>query len=111
MSHVWLIIFQASKGASTYMDMDEAEVGVGESSEKDENPRDLLNPNSAMSHPIKEETDDNVTEQTHHIIVPSYRFLYCIILQSEFEYPIFGYQIARSSQWSEYSDCFVLLKV
>ena len=98
MSHVFLIIFQASKGASTYMDMDEAEVGVGESSEKDENPRDLLNPNSAMSHLIKEETDDNVTEQTHHIIVPSYRFLYCIILQSEFEYPIFGYQIARSSQ-------------
>ena len=95
MSHVWLIIFQASKGASTYMDMDEAEVGVGESSEKDENPRDLLNPNSAMAHPIKEETDDNVTEQTHHIIVPSYRFSYCIIVQSGFEFPIFGFQIAR----------------
>jgi hypothetical protein len=36
------------------MDMDEADVG-----DKDE--------------ANKEETDDNVTEQTHHIIVPSYR--------------------------------------
>ena len=67
--------FQASKGASSYMDLDEAEVGVGESSEKDENPRDLLNPGSGMAHSIKDETDDNVTEQTHHIIVPSYRFV------------------------------------
>ena len=80
------------------MDMDEPEVGVGgESSEKDENPRDLLNPNSAMAHPIKEETDDNVTEQTHHIIVPSYRFVYCIIVQSGCEYWTLSYQIAGSS--------------
>ena len=55
------------------MDMDEAEVGPA--SEKDENSRDLLNPSSALAHPIKDETDDNVTEQTHHIIVPSYRFV------------------------------------
>ena len=74
--------FQASKGPSTYVDMDEAEAVVGESSQKDENPRDVLNPSSALSHPIKEETDDNVTEQTHHIIVPSYRFVYCTSAES-----------------------------
>lgn len=62
---------QPSKGASSYMDMDEADVG----GDKDENSRDVSG--SGMGHPIsnKEDNDDNVTEQTHHIIVPSYRFV------------------------------------
>ena len=53
------------------MDMDEADVG----GEKDENSRDQMG--SGMGQPIsnKEDTDDNVTEQTHHIIVPSYRLV------------------------------------
>ena len=67
---------QPSKGASSYMDMDEADVG----GEKDENSRDVSG--SGMGHPIsnKEDTDDNVTEQTHHIIVPSYRFVCFLFL-------------------------------
>ena len=53
------------------MDMDEADVGA----EKDENSRDQMG--SGMAQPIsnKEDSDDNVTEQTHHIIVPSYRLV------------------------------------
>ena len=52
------------------MDMDEADVG-----DRDENSRDVSG--SGMNHPSshKEDTDDNVTEQTHHIIVPSYRLV------------------------------------
>jgi hypothetical protein len=52
--------------------MDEADVGSGE---KDENSRDQMG--SGMAQPIsnKEDLDDNVTEQTHHIIVPSYRLV------------------------------------
>ncbi len=50
---------QPQKGSSTYMDMDEADVEKAEKSEKE-----MVED--------KEDLDDNVTEQTHHIIVPSY---------------------------------------
>ena len=58
---------QPSKGASSYMDMDEADVG-----DRDENSRDVSMIGNATN---KEDNDDNVTEQTHHIIVPSYRLI------------------------------------
>ena len=60
---------QPSKGASSYMDLDEADV---DRIDRDENSRDV----SVAGHAgvNKEDNDDNVTEQTHHIIVPSYRF-------------------------------------
>ena len=49
---------QPQRGASTYMDVDEAE-------DKEDG-----KPIGAMD--SKDDGDDNVTEQTHHIIVPSY---------------------------------------
>jgi SWI/SNF related-matrix-associated actin-dependent regulator of chromatin subfamily C len=48
---------QAQKGGSTIMDADEADVEKDEKTEKDKD---------------KEDMEDIVTEQTHHIIVPSY---------------------------------------
>merc|ERR1711963_917264 len=47
---------QLQKGGGTYMDIDEA------SMDKDDKDKDKE----------KEDVEDNVTEQTHHIIVPSY---------------------------------------
>jgi len=58
---------QPTKGASSYMDLDEADVG-----DRDENSRDISM--AGHSGANKEDNDDNVTEQTHHIIVPSYRY-------------------------------------
>ena len=53
---------QPQKGPGTYMDMDEAEIGANEKEEEDGKPSEVKG----------EDGDDNVTEQTHHIIVPSY---------------------------------------
>lgn len=60
---------KAVKGSSSYMDIDDNAVGV----DKDETSRDAVNVGSSHYSSNKEDTDDNVTEQTHHIIVPSYR--------------------------------------
>lgn len=50
--------------SSSYMDVDEAqEAQGGGGAAMDERARDE----------DKEDNEDNVTEQTHHIIVPSYR--------------------------------------
>lgn len=59
---------QASKGGSTYMDMDESQMG----DDKDENSQDGATSGVGQPTSHKEDSDDNVTEQTHHIIVPSY---------------------------------------
>jgi SWI/SNF related-matrix-associated actin-dependent regulator of chromatin subfamily C len=48
---------QPQRGGGTYMDVDEADIEKQERTEKDKE---------------KDDTDDIVTEQTHHIIVPSY---------------------------------------
>ena len=48
------------KGGGTFMDVDEASMDT-----KDEKDKDLKD---------KDDVEDNVTEQTHHIIVPSYRY-------------------------------------
>ena len=54
---------QPQRGPGTYMDMDEAEVGANDKEDGDEGrPAEVKG----------EDGDDNVTEQTHHIIVPSY---------------------------------------
>merc|ERR1711899_395150 len=55
---------QAQKGSGTYMDLDEAD--LEKDGEKNGNAGDKLTDKD------KEDMDDNVTEQTHHIIVPSY---------------------------------------
>ena len=52
---------QAQKGSGTYMDLDEAD--LEKEGEKNDNTEKLTD---------KEDMEDNVTEQTHHIIVPSY---------------------------------------
>ena len=49
---------QPQKGGGTYMDLDEADV------EKEEKPE--------VEKEEKEDQEENVTEQTHHIVVPSY---------------------------------------
>merc|ERR1712018_144638 len=54
---------QPQKGPGTYMDMDEAEVGANEKDDGEEGKQTEVK---------GEDGDDNVTEQTHHIIVPSY---------------------------------------
>merc|ERR1712045_1096400 len=54
---------QPQKGPGTYMDMDEAEVGTNEKDDGEEGKQTEIK---------GEDGDDNVTEQTHHIIVPSY---------------------------------------
>jgi hypothetical protein len=62
---------QPTKGNSTYVDMDEADGG---GIEKDENSRDSQgNSQSLANKDDLEDNDENVTEQTHHIIVPSFR--------------------------------------
>merc|ERR1712079_670265 len=55
---------QAQKGSGTYMDLDEAD--LEKDGEKNGNAGDKLTDKD------KKENEDNVTEQTHHIIVPSY---------------------------------------
>jgi len=55
---------QPQRGASTYMDVDEAE-------DKEEKAAAAVGAIGA-DEKTKDEGDDNVTEQTHHIIVPSY---------------------------------------
>lgn len=52
------------------MDIDDNAVGV----DRDETSRDAANIGASHFVSNKEDTDDNVTEQTHHIIVPSYRY-------------------------------------
>ena len=54
---IWL------QGSGTYMDLDEADL------EKEGEKNDNL---EKLNDKDKEDVEDNVTEQTHHIIVPSY---------------------------------------
>lgn len=51
------------------MDIDDNAVGA----DKDETSRDATNFGASHHSSNKEDADDNITEQTHHIIVPSYR--------------------------------------
>ena len=51
------------QGSGTYMDLDEADL------EKEGEKNDNL---EKLNDKDKEDVEDNVTEQTHHIIVPSY---------------------------------------
>ena len=53
---------QASKSGGSYMDVDEGRESQGGSAGGEDKAREE-----------KEDNEDNVTEQTHHIIVPSYR--------------------------------------
>jgi len=59
---------QPTKGNSTYVDMDEADGGMFE---KDDTSKDSQGGVSQAN--VKEDLEDTVTEQTHHIIVPSFR--------------------------------------
>ena len=61
---------QPSKGGSIYMDADEANVEGDDS--KSESGALSATSGEKSGTGNKEDTDDNVTEQTHHIIVPSY---------------------------------------
>ena len=54
---------QPQKGPGSYMDMDEAEVGGADKVEDEDGKKSEVK---------GEDGDDNVTEQTHHIVVPSY---------------------------------------